>query len=142
MEIKNYDEQGTHEYNEQGLEIRFEDEFGCWWTREYNDDGNEVRFDNSDGEWRTTKYNDRGQVVEMIDSDGYWEKIKYDAQGNDIMYENSKGYKKEKQRCNHVVGILVDDLGIHEITTDRNGVVKDEMDIKFKYCSLCGAKLI
>ena len=56
---------------------------------------------------------------------------------DDSVVEISEG----KDTCNHIVGVLVDDLGIHEITADRSDDVKNEMDIKFEYCSKCGKKI-
>ena len=76
----------TREYNEAGLETRYEDSDGDWKTYEYNEAGQETRYEESDGYWRIFKYNDAGQETRHEDSDGYLETWSYNEDGEVIDY--------------------------------------------------------
>ena len=76
----------THEYNEAGLIIRYEDSDGYWQTCEYNKAGKVLRTDDSNGDWKTHEYNEAGQETRFERSDGSWKTRQYNEGGQKTLY--------------------------------------------------------
>jgi len=91
------------EYDSNGNEIYFEDNYG-FWSRIYYEDSSEF--------WCKREFDDKSNLISYKDSNGKWEKYEYDSNLNKIYHETNEGVILDKRVTELTLNQIAEKFGI------------------------------